>query len=138
MPGFSKPPVYFSYIFLDNTTHIFWDQYPSLIINVVASIWDSFLVRALVLLLFQYTASLSGRGRGLVYFDKVNYSRICRIFSWNWLGLNILCEILWVLNFTSNWRFWLFRSKCQKEFLHIKQNRWTSPLNSSCSNQSRY
>ena len=58
-----------------------------------SSIWDSFLAQASVLLLCQYTATLS-RGRGLIYFYIVDYSRISRNFSRNWLGLNNLCEIL--------------------------------------------
>ena len=56
-------------------------------------IWDSFLAKALVLLLFPYPETLS-RGRGLIYFCKVDHSRISINFSRNWLGLNNLCEIL--------------------------------------------
>ena len=33
-------------------------------------------------------------GRGLIYFCKVDHSRIFINFSRNWLGLNDLCEIL--------------------------------------------
>ena len=33
-------------------------------------------------------------GRGLIYFCKVDHSRIFINFSRNWLGLNNLCEIL--------------------------------------------
>ena len=58
-----------------------------------ASIWDSFLAQASVLLLCQYTATLS-RGRGLIYFCKVDHSRISRKFFRNCVGLNNLYEIL--------------------------------------------
>ena len=33
-------------------------------------------------------------GRGLIYFCKVDHSRISRKYSRNWVGLNNLCEIL--------------------------------------------
>ena len=33
-------------------------------------------------------------GKDLIYFYKVDHSRISINFSWNWLGLNNLCEIL--------------------------------------------
>ena len=58
-----------------------------------ASVWDSFLAQATVLLLYQYAATLS-RGKGHDYFCKVDHSRISINFSRNWLGLNNLCEIL--------------------------------------------
>ena len=65
---------------------------------LLVSIWDSFLAQASVFLLCQYTATLSrekGRGtKGLIYFCKVNHSRIYRNFSRNWVGLNNLHEIL--------------------------------------------
>ena len=54
---------------------------------------DTFhVVQASVSLLCQYAATLS-MGRGLIYFCKVDHSRIFIIFSRNWLGLNNLCEI---------------------------------------------
>ena len=37
-------------------------------------------------------------GRDLIYFFKVDHSRISRNFSGNWVGLNNLCEILMVEN----------------------------------------
>ena len=58
-----------------------------------ASIWDSWLAQASVLLLFQYAAALSNGG-GLIFFCKNDHSRISRFFSGNWFGLNNLCEIL--------------------------------------------
>ena len=36
-------------------------------------------------------------GRGLIYFCKVEQSRISRNFFRNWFGLKNLCEILWLL-----------------------------------------
>ena len=58
-------------------------NHPPPSINVVckfASIGDSLLEQALLLLLFQYAATLSRR-RGLIYFCKVDNSRISKIFS---------------------------------------------------------
>ena len=81
MPGFSKTPHYFSFIFLDNISHKFWDQPPFTPLSMLlASIWDSFLLQALALLLFQHPATMS-RGRGLVYFCKVDHSRISIFYS---------------------------------------------------------
>ena len=45
----------------------------------------------------RYSASILQHwvgGRGLIYFCKVDHSRIFINFSRNWLGLNNLCEIL--------------------------------------------
>ena len=59
-----------------------------------ASIWDSFLTQVW----YRYSANILQHwvgGRGLIYFCKVDHSRIFINFSRNWLGLNNLCEILW-------------------------------------------
>ena len=47
-----------------NTSHKFWDQSPLPLLSMLsASVWDIFLAQASVLLLCQYTATLS-RGEG--------------------------------------------------------------------------
>ena len=46
-----------------NTSHKFWDQSPPPLSMLFASIWDSFLAQASVMLYFQYAATLS-RGEG--------------------------------------------------------------------------
>ena len=58
-----------------------------------ASIRDSFLAQALVLLLFQNAARLS-RGEGPNFFCNVDHSRISIKFSRDSFGLNNLREIL--------------------------------------------
>ena len=91
---FFQPSFYFSFPFLDYTLHKFWDQSSlPLLSMLLASIWKSSLAQASMLLLCQYAAT-SRRGRALIYFCKVDHSRISINFSRNWLGLNNLCEIL--------------------------------------------
>ena len=77
-------------------------QYPTKILRLIllsplpmlfASIWNSFLEQTSVLLLCQYTATLS-RGRCLVYICKVDHFKIFRNFFRNWVSINNLCEIL--------------------------------------------
>ena len=87
---------YFSFIFLDNTSHKFWDQSPSHPFSIFFLL-DSFLSQTLVLLLCQYTATLSSRS-GMIFFVKVNHSRISRNISRNWLVSIIYeryCHKIW-------------------------------------------
>ena len=91
---FFQTLIYFSVSSLDNTSHKFWDQSPSphyqccLQVSVVVS-WHK--------LRCCYSANMLQLwvgGRGLMFFCKVDHSRISIHFSRNWLGLNNLCEIL--------------------------------------------
>ena len=77
-----------------NTSHKFWAQSPfphyqsCLQVSETVS-WDK--------LWYSYSANILQHwvgGRGLIYFCKVDHSRISRNFSRTWVGLNNLCEIL--------------------------------------------
>ena len=83
---------YFLFIFLDNISHIFWDQTPHyqccLQVSKTVS-WHKFRCC--------YSSSMLQcwvRNRGLTYFWKVDHSRISRNFSMNCLCLYNLREIL--------------------------------------------
>ena len=68
------------------TSHKFWDQSPSPSLSMsLAGIACCYSANIL-----QHWLGL----RGLIYFRKVDHSRISRYFSRNWVGLNNLCEIL--------------------------------------------
>ena len=77
-----------------NTSHKFWDQSPfphyqcSLQISETVS-WHK-LLRCYSPNMVQHWV----RSRGLIYFCKVDHSRISRNFSRNWVGHNNLSEIL--------------------------------------------
>ena len=77
-----------------NTSHKFWDQTPCLHYQCCLQVSKTVSWHKLWCC---YPANILqhwvGR-RGLIYFCKVNHSRISGIFSRNWLGLNNLCEIL--------------------------------------------
>ena len=83
----------FSPLIIWKTSHKFWEQSSSLIINIVCQYWDSFLAQALVLLLIQYTATWS-RGEGPELFLQSEPFQNFQNFSRNWIGLNNLYEIL--------------------------------------------
>ena len=82
-----------SFIFL-NTSHKFWDQPPTpnyhccLQVSEIVSWWK--LRCSLSFNILQYLVG----GRGLIYFYKVENSRIFINFSRNFLGLNNVCEKL--------------------------------------------
>ena len=77
--------------------------------------------------------------RVLIYFCKANHCRISINFSRNRLCLNNLCEILQLLNFTLNSKFWVFElTFLQKSISTRKQKKLSSPLNSECFNYSAY
>ena len=95
MPTFSKP-LYFSFNFLDNTSHKFWDQSPSphyqccLQVSETVS-WHQFRCCYSANILQHWV----GR-KGLIYFCKVYHFRISRNFSrgselvkWVYYGQNI-------------------------------------------------
>ena len=94
MPAFFQTPFYFSFIFLDNTSHKFWDQSPSphyqccLQVSETVS-WHKLRCRYSAIILQHWVG-----GRGLIYFCKEDHSRISINFSRNWLVVNNLCEIL--------------------------------------------
>ena len=93
-----------------NTSHKFWDQSPSphyqccLQVSETVS-WHKFRCRYSANILQHWVG-----GRGLIYFCKVDNSRIFINFSRNWLGLNNLREILRVQGsyFCRNLMPWLF------------------------------
>ena len=50
-----------------------------------------------------------------------------------------IIELVYVPNFTFNWHFWFFGPNLlKKDVFHIKQKKWTQPLNSAYWNWSRY
>ena len=77
-----------------NTSHKFWDQPPSphyqCCLQVFGTVFCCKLWRCFSSNILQHWVGW----RGLVYFCKVDHSRISIIFFRNWLGLNNLCEIL--------------------------------------------
>ena len=94
MPNFSKPPFIFHLIFLDNTSLKFWIQSLSphyqcclQISGTVSShkLWCCYSVNRM-----QHWVG----ARGLIYFCRIDHSRISINFSRNWLRLNNLCKIL--------------------------------------------
>ena len=73
-----------------NNLHKFWDQSTSPPLSMLlASIWDSFLAQALVLLLCQYTVTLSRREGLNLFLQSGSFQNFQ-----NRVGLNNLCEIL--------------------------------------------
>ena len=87
----------------NSKSHKFWNQSPSpyyqyclyvlLFFMFLSSICDSFLAQASVSLLCQHPPPLSRRD-GLIYFCKVDHSRISGNFFRNWLVLNDLWDIV--------------------------------------------
>ena len=85
---------YFLFSFLYNTSHKFWDQSPSPHYQCCLQVSETVSWHKLRCC---YSANILQHwvgGRGLIYFCKVDHSRIFMNFSRNWLGLNNLCEIL--------------------------------------------
>ena len=77
-----------------NTSHKFWDQSPSPYYQCCLQVSETVSCHKFW---YRYTANILQHwvgGRGLIYFWKVDHSRIFINFSRNWLGLNDLCEIL--------------------------------------------
>ena len=72
-----------------NTSHKFWDQSPfPQLLMLFASIWDSFVVQASVLLLFQYAATLSKEEEldFLWNYLKIDFSRRLWMIFMFWMG----------------------------------------------------
>ena len=77
-----------------NTSHKFWDQSPSPYYQCCLQVSETVSWHKLRCC---YSANILQHwvgGRGLIYFCKVDHSRISRNFSRNWVGLNNLCETL--------------------------------------------
>ena len=91
---FFQTPFYFSFIFLDNTSHKFWDQSHSPHYQNCLQVSETVTWHKLRCCYSANTLQHGVEGKGLIYFCKVGHSRISRKFSRNWLGLNNLCEIL--------------------------------------------
>ena len=92
---------FFIFFFVDNiynTSHKFWDQPPSphyqCCLQVFGTVCCCKLWRCFSSNILQHWVG----GRGLVYFCKVDHSRISKKFFRNWLGLDNSCEILWLVS----------------------------------------
>ena len=91
---FFQTPFYFSFIFLENTSNKFWDQYPSRHYQCCLQVSETVFWHKLQCC---YSANILQHwigGRGLIYFCKVGHSRTFTKFARNWLYLNNLCDIL--------------------------------------------
>ena len=91
---FFQTPFYFSFIFLDNTSHKFWDQSPSSHYQCCLQASETVSWHKLRICYSSNMLQPWVGVRGLIYFRKENHSRISINVSRNWLGLNNLCEIL--------------------------------------------
>ena len=79
-----------------NTSHKFWDQFPCLHDQCCLQVSETVSCHKLRCC---YSANMLQhwvRGRGLIFFCKVDHFRISINFSRNWLDFNDLCEILQV------------------------------------------
>ena len=77
-----------------NTSHKFWDQSPSSNYKCCLQVSETV---SWPKLRCCYSANILQHwvgGRGLIYFCKVDHSRISINFSKNWVDRNNLCEIL--------------------------------------------
>ena len=99
-----QTPFYFPFNFLDNTSHKFWDQSPSPHYQCFLQVSETVSWHKLRCCYSTNILQHWVGGRGLIYFCKVDYSRISRNFSRNWVGLNNLCEILQIRVKTVNTR----------------------------------
>ena len=95
---FFQTPFYFSFIFLDNATHKFWDQSPTPHYQCCLRVSETVSWHKLQSCYCSSMLQHWIRERGLIYFCKVDHSRIFTNFSRNWLGLNNLSEILLVVS----------------------------------------
>ena len=87
-----------------------------------ASVWDSFLPRALVLLLFQYTAKLSSRVRTWFISAKWTIPEFPKKIFRSLLGISNLYQILWPPNLSLNWKFIFFEQDLpEKSMSYLKQ-----------------
>ena len=76
-----------------NTLHKFWDSSPSTHYQCCLQISEIVSWKKLWCCYSSNILQDWVGGSGLICFCKVKKSRISRIFSGNWLGLNDLCEI---------------------------------------------
>ena len=94
MLAFFQTPFYFSFTFLDNTSHKFWDQSPSPHYQCYLQVSEAVSWHKLQSCYSCNMLQHWVEGRCLIYFCKVDHSRIFINFFRSWLGLNNLCEIL--------------------------------------------
>ena len=80
-----------------NTSHKFWDISPSPHYQCCLQISETVSWHKLRRCYFSSMLQHWAGERDLIYFWKVDHSRIFLNFSRNWLGLNNLCEILLAL-----------------------------------------
>ena len=81
MSGIFQTPFHVLFIFLDNTLHKFWDQPLHPIINVVCKYLGQFLVANFGVASLPTYCNIDSGGTGLVYFCKVDHSRVYNFFS---------------------------------------------------------
>ena len=110
-PRFLQSPFYFLFIFFKTIPYINSETNPpSPIFNVVCKYLIQFLGTSFSSATLPICCNI---GKGLIYFCKVDHSRISRNFSGNWLGPNTLYEILWACNFIKkNLQNWCFIKEC--------------------------
>ena len=94
MPGFFQTFLYFLFIFLDNTSHKFWDQSPSPHYQFCLQVCDTVSWHKLQSCYSPNMLQHWVAGSDLIYFCKEIYSEIFMNFSRNWLVFNNLLEIL--------------------------------------------
>ena len=86
----------FAYVIVNhNTSHKFWDQSPSPYYQTSLQVFETVSWHKIWCC---YSSNMRQHWEGwrdLIYFCKVDHSRILRDYSRNWLGLNNLCEMLW-------------------------------------------
>ena len=81
MLAFFQTPFYFSFIFLDNTSHKFWDQTPSSRYQCCLQVSETVSWHKLQSCHSSNMLQHWVGGRGLTYFCKVDYSRFFMNFS---------------------------------------------------------
>ena len=85
---------------LSTIPHINSETNPlTLMINVVCKYLRQFLCTSFGVATLPICCNIKWWGRWLIYYCKVEHPRIFRNFSRNCLGLNNLCEILWVCKY---------------------------------------
>ena len=89
--------MYYNHVFIIfNTSHKFWDQSPSPHYQRCLQVSETVCWHKLRCCYSTNMLQHWAGGRDLIYFCEVDHSRISINVSRNWLGLNNLCEILWL------------------------------------------
>ena len=78
----------------NNASHKFWDQSPFPHYQCCLQVCETVFWHKLRICYSSNMLQNWVGGRGLIYFCKVDHSRISRNFSRNWVGLNNVCEML--------------------------------------------